>query len=184
MPSVDIVTVALRFASAIKRLLAETVAGSELGELDAFLVERRLAGHDAFAGDHDVEVIALGALLDHDVALAVVDALHAHENRLDVGGRDAMEGLGLQQRRHPIAGDAEAVAVQLGDLVLAGLVPGQQHVEQVAVDHDVREVVDRARGEFARQARRRAPHVPPACRRARCAMTRSSARSSTLPATR
>ncbi len=49
-------------------LLAEAVARPQFGELDAFLVQRRLARHDAFAGHHDVEVIAFGALLDDDVA--------------------------------------------------------------------------------------------------------------------
>ena len=69
-------------------------------------------------------------------------------------GGNAVKRLGLQQRRHPVAGHVEAVAAQFGDFVLAGLIPGQQHVEQIAVDHDVFEVDRGARGEFSRQTRR------------------------------
>jgi len=45
--------VALRLGN--QGFLAEAVPRPQLGELDAFLVERRLAGHDAFTRDHDVE---------------------------------------------------------------------------------------------------------------------------------
>src|SRR6202021_4123755 len=102
-------------------LLAEAVARAQFRELDAFLVQRRLARHDAFAGDDHVEEVALGALFDDDIAGAVVDALHAHEDGLDVRRRDAVKRLGLQQRRHPIARDIHAVAAQLRPFVLTGL---------------------------------------------------------------
>ncbi len=84
---------------------------------------------------------------------AVIDALHAHEDGLDIRRRDAVKRLGLQQRGHPIAGHIEAVAAQFRHLVLPGLVPGQQHVEQIAVDHDVFEIDRGPRGKFSRQTR-------------------------------
>ena len=70
-------------------------------------------------------------------------------------GGNAVKRLGLQQRRHPVAGHIEAVAAQLGDFVLAGLIPGQQHVEQIAVDHDVFEIDRRAGSKFSRQTGRK-----------------------------
>ena len=54
-----------------QRFFAERVAHAELGELDAFLVERRLARDDALAVHDGVEVVAFVALLDDDFAGAV-----------------------------------------------------------------------------------------------------------------
>ena len=55
-----------------QRLLAEGVTDAELGELDAFLVERRLARHQAAALHDGVEVVAFVTLLDDDFAGAVL----------------------------------------------------------------------------------------------------------------
>jgi len=43
---------------------------------------------------------------------AIVDALHAHEDGLDIRRRDAVKCLGLQQRGHPVAGHIEAVTLR------------------------------------------------------------------------
>jgi len=53
---------------------------------------------------------------------------------------------GMQQRGHPVvaAGRAE-VRLDLGHLVGAGLVPGDHHVEQVAVDREILDGIDGAR---------------------------------------
>ena len=131
----------------------EAITGPEFRQLDSLFVQRRFAGHHAFAGDHHVEKISLGALLDDDIFCPIVDALHAHEYGLDIRGRNAMKCLGLQQRGHPIAGHVQSVAAQFSHFVLAGLIPGQQHVEQITVDHDVFKIHSRACREFPRQPR-------------------------------
>src|ERR1700685_4846763 len=73
-----------------QRLLAEGVADAELGQLEAAAIERGLARNQAFAADDRVEVVALGALLNDGLPGAAVHALHAHEDRLDVGRWDAV----------------------------------------------------------------------------------------------
>ena len=101
-PSVSIVTVALRLASEISASSPKVSPTSQFGQADAFLVERRLAGDDATAAGDDVEKVAVVALFDDDVAGFVVHLLHAHEDGLDIGRRNLVERLGLQQGRHPV----------------------------------------------------------------------------------
>ncbi len=141
-PSVSIVTVALRLASAIRASSPKVSPTLELGELDALAAERGLAGHRALALHDDVEVVALVTLLDDHLALPARHALQALEDRLDVGRRNALEGVGLQQRRHPVIGaGALQLRLQLLDLVAAGLVPGDHDIEQVAVDRQVAHLI-------------------------------------------
>ncbi len=73
-------------------------------------------------------------MLDDHVTGAEGHTLQSQEDRLDVGWRNAVEGIRLQQRRHPVVGAAFTVRLQLGDLVGTGLVPRDHHIEQLAVD--------------------------------------------------
>ena len=107
---------------------------------------------DALAADDGVEIVAFGALADDHVAGAVRHALHAQEDGLDVRGRNPLHGPALQQRGHPvIALGALELGLQVGHFVGAGLVPGDHHIEQFAVDGEVFHVVHGARGDLARQ---------------------------------
>ena len=61
-----------------------------------------------------------------------------------------MEGFGLQQDRHPVTGLDRGIGGDLVDLVGSGLIPGQQHVQQVAVDDQELAIGDRGGAEAAR----------------------------------
>ncbi len=62
-----------------------------------------------------------------------------------------MEGVGLQQRRHPVvAALAIGLLLQLGNFVAPGLVPSDHHIEQFAVDRQVADLLDGARTDAAR----------------------------------
>jgi len=43
----------------------------------------------------DVKIVTFRALLQNDVTRLVVDLLHAHEDRLNIGGRNFVECFGL-----------------------------------------------------------------------------------------
>lgn len=82
----------------------------------------------------DVKVITLIALFDHDFACHVACRFHAQEHGLNIGRRDAIEGLGLQDAGHPIVGIFPFIDEEFVDFVGNGLVPGEHDVEQIAVD--------------------------------------------------
>ena len=59
-----------------------------------------------------------------------------------------------EQRRHPVvARGAFELRLQLRNLVGARLVPGDHDIEQLAVDREIADLVDRARGHPPRQLR-------------------------------
>ncbi len=78
-PSVSMVTVALRLASAISASSPKVSPTPSSASLMPSWLQRRLARHHALAVDDDVEVIAFVALLDDHVAGAARHALQAHE---------------------------------------------------------------------------------------------------------
>ena len=114
-----------------ERLLAEGIPVTELGQFDLACPGRRTAGDHATAGADHIEIVALAALLDDDFAGLDGHGLHAHEQALDVGGGQAQKGLRLENAGHPVV---VVLLVDLGHLVTGGLVPGQEDVEQAAVD--------------------------------------------------
>ena len=66
-----------------------------------------------------------------------------------------MQRLGLQQRRHPVIRRGFFVLFELVDFVGPGLIPGQHHIEHVAVDGQVLDTLgEHARAVSARQTRR------------------------------
>ena len=76
-----------------------------------------------------------------------------------------------------LLGALPSCACSSRDLVGAGLVPGDHHVEQLAVDREVADLLDGARGHAARNLRVRAGCAPRACRRGSwrpCARLRAS----------
>ena len=173
-PSVIMVTVALRLASAISASSPKVSPTPS----SASLMPSRLSGVSRVTAHlplhDDVEVIALVALLDDHLAGAAGRALQALEDRLDVRRRDAMEGVGLQQRRHPVVGaGALQLRLQLLDLVAAGLVPGDHDIEQIAVDRQVADVIDGAHGARRAADSGRGDCAPRGCRRAPWRSTRS-----------
>ena len=121
-----------------QRLFAEAVARAQFGQLDTLAAALGDPGHQGPALLDRVEIVADIALRNHDLAGAYRHRLHAHEHHLDVGRRNPVEGLGLQNAGHPVGVAARGVLVEFLHLVSAGLVPGQHDVERVAVDPENR----------------------------------------------
>ena len=113
---------------------AERVTDLQFGQLDAFLAKRGFARYQRRAANQHVKIIAFGSLLEDDVTRTVIDLLHAHEDRLNIGRRNLVKCLGLQQHRHPVFTGLVGLALQIGYFVGTGLVPGQHHIQKITVD--------------------------------------------------
>ncbi len=74
-----------------QRLLAEAVAGTQLGQLDRTAAVARVPGHRTATLMDQIEIVALIALADDQIPGLGGDLLHRHHHPLDVGRGDLLE---------------------------------------------------------------------------------------------
>ncbi len=113
-----------------QRLFTEAFPLAELGELDLGALGATATRHHGTAGLDDVEIVRLAPFAHDHVPRPHLDRLHGRDHSLDRHGGQPCERARSEEPAEPIG---VVVAVDLGDLVVAALVRGED-LEQVGVE--------------------------------------------------